>query len=265
MKLSKILTGVFMAVLMTGCASNSGGSGESERAHINYQTREEILNFIDANWRDYGYSAKPDKFIALSFDDGPCGPSAYGGTEALLETLDALGIKAAFFVIGSNVRGNISAARAIYAAGHELGNHSDSYTSLGSSQPDEIALSLNAASAAIREITGENPRLFRAPNLNHGTNLSGTCRNLGMALIDGSAHNDWPGDPQSIKNSVLSNPRDGDIIILHENNTSRGNTMAVLPEIAAGLREKGFWFLTVSQLSIIKNRTLEAGARYSSL
>jgi len=86
-----------------------------------------------------------------------------------------------------------------------------------------------------------------------------------MALIDGNTHNDWPGSSAAIKNSVLSNPQNGGIILLHDNNTSQGNTMSVLPEIIDGLREKGFWILTVSQLAAVKDKSLEAGKRYNSI
>jgi peptidoglycan/xylan/chitin deacetylase (PgdA/CDA1 family) len=124
---------------------------------------------------------------------------------------------------------------------------------------------IKAASLAIKEITGKDPVLFRAPNLNHGANLSQVCNEMGMALIDGNAHNDWPGDASSIKNSVLSSLFDGGIIVLHDNNTSQGNTMSVLPEIIGGLRDKGFWILTVSQLAAVKETSLEAGKRYNSI
>jgi len=228
----------------------------------------EVTAEIDAHWQEYGYSAKPDKYIAISFDDGPCGISANGGTAAMLAKLKELQVKATFFVIGQNIREHRAAASAIFNAGHELGNHSDGYGSLGSAGKEDIIASLDAASTHIMEITGKYPALFRAPNLNHGINLSQVCLERGMPLIDGNVHNDWDGTghtPASIKDSVLVNPQDGGIIILHENNTSKGDTMAALPEIIAGLRQKGFWILTVGQLAAVKDKTLEAGMRYSSI
>jgi peptidoglycan/xylan/chitin deacetylase (PgdA/CDA1 family) len=242
---------ILAAGLIMGCV-NSGKVGDG-------------LPATQGWWTEYGYKTEPDKVIALSFDDGPCDASMYGGTAALLKKLDELKVKATFFVIGANVRSNKAAARAIFEAGHELGNHSDGYNSLGSASIEAITASLNAASTAIKEITGENPVLFRAPNLNHGQNLSRVCEDLGLALIDGSAHNDWPGSAGAIRNSVLANPRDGDIILLHENNTSQGNTMSDLPKIVAGLREKGFWITTVSELAKMKDKKLQAGTRYNSI
>jgi len=263
-----ITTGIIMAIILTGCSAVPQTSdNKTEQSEINFTTKAEIEEYISANWKNYGYTQKPSKYIALSFDDGPCPPSASGGTEALLATLNTLKVKATFFLIGSNLRNNKSTAQAVFSAGHELANHSDNYNSLGSSSIDEITSNLNAASSAIKEITGVNPQLFRAPNLHHGTNLSQVCKNMNMALIDGVVHNDWDGTghtPTSIKNSVLSNPQDGGIIILHDNNTSKGNTMAALPDIIKELRKKGFWIMTVSGLAIVKNKVPAAGARYNS-
>jgi peptidoglycan-N-acetylglucosamine deacetylase len=269
--LIKFIAYFLIAAVMTGCVSDNGtnkpNNGNENGDNIVHDTgiKAEIEADIEAHWKEYGYKEKPNKFIAISFDDGPCSPSNYGGTAAMLAKLDELKIKATFFVIGSNVRSNKSVAKAIFDAGHELGNHSDGYVSLGTEAVSSIKASLNAASLAIKEITGKDPVLFRAPNLSHGANLSQVCKEIGMALIDGNTHNDWPGDAASIKNSVLSSPFNGGIILLHDNNTSQGNTMSVLPEIIGGLREKGFWILTVSQLAVVKEKTLEAGKRYNSI
>jgi len=265
--------GVMVAgmAIAAGCDNNQNINnlrGYQVPRDYDFATKEGIESYILDHWKKYGYSKKPIKYIALSFDDGPCAPSSNGGTEALLAALAAANVKATFFVIGQNVRNNKPIAQAIYAAGHELGNHSDGYDSLGSKTVQAITTSVDAASKAIREITGADPVLFRAPNLNYGTNLSQVCEAKGMALIGGNTHNDWGGTghtPESIKNSVLANPQDGGIILLHDNNTSDGDTMAVLPEIISGLREKGFWIMTVSELAIVKEKELEAGTLYNSI
>jgi len=238
---------------MTGCDNRN-----------EYTPKMSIEAYIADHWQEYGYSEMPIKYVALSFDDGPCASSASGGTTAMLAALLTAKVKATFFVLGQNVQNNRKAAQAIFDAGHELGNHSYDHDLLGGKTDEAITASLDATSQVIREITGTDPVLFRAPNLNHGPYLSQVCADRGMALIDGSTHNDWPGSPAEILASVLADPQDGDIIILHENNTSQGSTMSVLPDIVKGLREKGFWIMTVSELAIVKGITPEAGARYDS-
>jgi len=260
---------IIAVILMVGCTGGPSARNRSWLAEhggdivIYSYTKAEIEAEIDAHWREYGYKSRPDKFIAVSFDDGPCGPFENGGTQALLAKLDELHVKATFFVVGQNARSYRTSARAAFEAGHELGNHSDGYSSLGSSDKREIAASIDAASKIILEITGKYPYFFRAPNLDHGDNLSQVCKERGMPLIDGSVHNDWPGSSAAILQSVLNNPRDGEIIVLHESNTSKGNTLSVLSQIVRGLRERGFWILSVGRLAAVKEQTPEAGERYS--
>jgi len=268
---------IVFATVMIGCVSDKTGNKNATKTWLD-EYGDEIVKYayskagieaeIEAKWQEYGYNVKPTKYIAISFDDGPCSASNYGGTVAMLAKLDELKVKATFFVIGQNVRANKTAAQAIFNGGHELGNHSDGYASLGGASTSNIAESLDAASLAIKEITGKYPCLFRAPNLNHGANLSKICEERGMALIDGNAHSDWDGTghtPTSIKNSVLANPQDGGIILLHDNNTSKGDTLNALPDIINDLRKKGFWIMTVGQLAVVKEKSLEAGKRYSSI
>jgi len=205
------------------------------------------------------------KYIAISFDDGPCPTFNYGGTSALLDVLKELGIKATFFVIGQNMRGNEELSSAIFRAGHELENHSDNYFPIAKAGKAEIEKSLKITNEEIIKITGKPAKFFRAPYSEHSQDLCDVCKMFGLPLIDGSIHNDYPGDGPTILSSILNNPQDGDILVLHENNTSRGNTMAVMPQVASGLREQGFEIVTIGQLAALKNKKLEPGVRYAKL
>jgi peptidoglycan/xylan/chitin deacetylase (PgdA/CDA1 family) len=224
--------------------------------------RDSILDYIDKNWPAYGYTSRPTRYVALTFDDGP-GPQ----TGSLLAALEAKKVKATFFLIGQNVRGNQSQAGAIRAAGHELANHSDGYDGLGNAPVNTITTSLTAASAAIKNITGKDVKLFRAPNVQDGANLTAVCTQLGLAVIGVSI---WSNDYQSgisssaIADNVTSNPSDGGIINCHEPNTAP-NTVAAIPSMVDGLRQKGFWICTVSDLAIIKGRELQAGTQYDRI
>jgi peptidoglycan/xylan/chitin deacetylase (PgdA/CDA1 family) len=270
----KLIIGlIFAAVLLAGCSSDDNIPGNQNGGNEeNYITKEQIEAEVEAKWQEYGYSEKPEKYIALSFDDGPCSAGNFGGTAAMLEMLEELHVKATFFVIGGNVRNNKSAAQAIFDAGHELANHSDGYSGLGGAAAEDIITSLKATSDAIKEITGEDPALFRAPNVAYGTNLTNVCKELDLPIIGVSV---WSNDYNSsvtkaqIITNVVDNPflnrGDGGIINCHESNTSGGRTMAALPDMIAGLRAKGFWILTVSQLATVKEITLESGKLYDSI
>jgi peptidoglycan/xylan/chitin deacetylase (PgdA/CDA1 family) len=169
------ITVVLAAFGMAACEINP-----PHEKNIDEYTVAGITVFIDQNWENLGYAARPTKYIALSFDDGPAGAV----TNSLLATLEAKKVKATFFLIGQNIRSNKAAAQALFAAGHELANHSDGYSGLGgSTAEDTIRTSLEKASAEINGITGADPVFFRAPNVAYGTNLTKVCTEMGMPII----------------------------------------------------------------------------------
>jgi peptidoglycan/xylan/chitin deacetylase (PgdA/CDA1 family) len=254
---------IILTLLFAACAADNGP--EKNPPADNLGPRETILKEIDDNWQGLGYTEKPAKYVALSFDDGPAGAN----TQNLLDVLAEKKVKATFFLIGQNIRSQKTWAQKIHEAGHELANHSDGYSALGSAEETAIRTSLSAASAALKEITGKEPALFRAPNVNYGANLTNVCTELGLAIIGVSIwSNDWQSGitAESIKNNVLTGSAlaDGGIINCHEPNTAP-NTVAALPAIIDGLREKGYWILTVGQLAAVKEKTLEAGTRYDTI
>ena len=57
--------------------------------------------------------------VYLTFDDGPIPES----TPWLLETLEAYGAKATFFMVADNARRYPDLFRAVVEAGHAIGNH----------------------------------------------------------------------------------------------------------------------------------------------
>jgi len=276
MYMSILITLILGALILIGCpesgnpgtkngngkddgSSNGTDNGNESPPVYDLATKAGIEAYIADHWQEYGYDEKPTKYIALSFDDGPSGV-----TRNLLDALDAKKVKATFFLIGRNIRGNKAAAQAIFDAGHEIGNHSDGYDSLGSAATGTITISLYAASHAISDVTGTDPVLFRAPNVNYGANLTQVCTELGMAIVGVSVwSNDWQDTvttAQIIAN-VNSNPQDGSIINCHE----YAKTVDAVPDMIDGLRNKGFWIMTVGELAIVKGKTLEAGKRYDSI
>src|SRR5215472_781176 len=60
--------------------------------------------------------------VALTFDDGPS-----EDTPRLLEILDRYRVAATFFQCGANVERLPAVAREVRAAGHEIGNHTQTH------------------------------------------------------------------------------------------------------------------------------------------
>lgn len=184
------------------------------------------------------------KEVALTYDDGP---SPY--TRPLLATLDRLGVPATFFMIGQQVPGQGALLRRMLDEGHELANHSWNHANLGGGGPGASS-QLARTNAAIRSATGFTPCVFRPPYGSTSGDLVSRANALGMTSIIWSADPlDWrtPGTG-AIVGRVLSQTGPGGIILSHDGGGNRAQTLAAAPQIIAGLRARGYRFVTVSRL-----------------
>lgn len=190
-------------------------------------------------------SVKTDRpVVALTFDDGPHPVQ----TQVLLDLFAREKIKVTFFEIGKNVVARPELARAIHAAGHEIGNHSRTHPRLGDmTDLDAIRAELADTQSAIAEATGFTPVIFRAPYISHGPALWTVLGEMKLPSISASiSTSDW--DSKVTKEMIVeraSAAGPGDIVLMH---TWPEKTAAALPEIIANLRAKGLQFVTVSQL-----------------
>ena len=96
------------------------------------------------------------KQIALTFDDGPNDPH----TMHLLDVLAKHNAKATFFLIGKYVRQRPEIARAILAAGHEIGNHTDSHPNLILVSAVRLRQELSDCGKALEDALGKRSRFF---------------------------------------------------------------------------------------------------------
>ncbi len=187
--------------------------------------------------------------VALTFDDGP-GPS----TATLLDTLAAAHVHATFFVIGRNVQALPALVTREAAEGHVVGNHTWSHRDLSrlgaSDQRSEVSRTAEALAAH-----GVSATLLRPP---YGA-YNSTTRTLGVPLVLWDVDPaDWRDrDAAIVAARVLANTRPGSIVLLHDVHPS---TVAAVPAIVAGLKAKGYTFVTVPQLI----GTMTAGTAYFS-
>ncbi len=177
--------------------------------------------------------------IALTFDDGP---GRYSRQFAdLLAEYEGHGT---FFVLGVNVPTFSESLKYVYEMGNEIGSHTQSHKNLNLLSESGIRAEIDDAAEAIEEAIGAKPTVIRTPYGNANSKV--------MQIIDGPMIKwsvdtlDWQSrNAESVKNKILQNTKDGDIILLHEIYTSTydGLKMA-LPELA----RKGYQFVTVSEL-----------------
>ncbi|MFL6584398.1 MAG: polysaccharide deacetylase family protein [Chthoniobacterales bacterium] len=191
--------------------------------------------------------------VALTFDDGP-DPQ---WTPQVLDILKAAGVKAAFFVVGTNAEQYPGLVRRIADEGHEIGNHTYYHPNLALCWPEHVRLELNATQLVIETITGRSTTLFRPPyaadtSPSKITELAALniAQELGYLLVlENIDPQDWarPG-ADVIVQRVKQQRRDGSIILLHDAGGDRSDTVAALPRILDYLRNRGDSIVPLSTL-----------------
>ena len=182
------------------------------------------------------------KCVALTFDDGP-GLQ----TTKLLAMLAAEDVRATFFVLGDVANARPAALRAIAAAGHEIGSHTWSHRQLPLLTDDGVRAQLTRAADRIEQITGFRPLLMRPP---YGSVSDRVQRILGerdWPLIEWSVDpEDWKDrNADTVYRRVIAQTAPGSIVLLHDIHPT---TVAAVPRILAELKDRGYTFVTVTEL-----------------
>lgn len=185
-----------------------------------------------------------DPYIAMTFDDGPSGPL----TPKLLDMLKDRHIHATFFVLGQNVKAHPEILKRAVAEGHEIGNHSWDHPQLSKLSDEAVRSQLNRTRDQITAAVGLPVTLMRPP---YGAITSEQKKwvhdDLGYKIILWAVDPlDWkrPG-PEIVHQRIVKETRNGSIILAHD---IHPGTVEAMPATLDELLEKGFKFVTVSEL-----------------
>ncbi|MFC7679136.1 polysaccharide deacetylase family protein [Paenibacillus sp. GCM10028914] len=183
------------------------------------------------------------KYVALTFDDGPH-PKV---TPRVLKTLKKYDAKATFFMLGVQVEYYPKMAKKVAAAGHEIGNHSESHPNLANMNLNEVRKEITKASDRIESATGAKPTLFRPPYGAINDAVRKVVKEQKTPIILWSVDSlDWKSkNAQAVNKEVMKNVRPGSIILMHDIHSS---TADALPQLLESLKKQGYQFVTVSQL-----------------
>ncbi|MBM7095143.1 polysaccharide deacetylase family protein [Bacillus sp. H-16] len=183
-----------------------------------------------------------EKTVALTFDDGP------GiNTDDILDILGKHDVKGTFYLTGSEIENAFDDSVSIVQEGHEIGNHSYSHPRMVFKSPAFIKEEIEKTDALIRQIGYEGEITFRPP---YGKRL--------VVLPHYLSRNDrdtilWNIEPESFvsgsEDIVLHvTIKPGSIILLHVMYESRRESLDSVEGIIASLKEKGYTFVTISEL-----------------
>jgi peptidoglycan/xylan/chitin deacetylase (PgdA/CDA1 family) len=197
-----------------------------------------------------------DKYIAITFDDGPHPKN----TPRLLDMLRSRNIKATFYMVGSNVDLYPQVVRRVVAEGHEIGNHSYTHRLLSKLSDTAVRDDLARCRDAIARAAGVQPRTLRPP---YGGMLprqrEWVNAEFGYPIILWSVDPlDWkrPG-AGAVCSRIVTRTTAGSIILAHD---LHAQTVDAMPATLDGLLQRGFKFVTVSQLLAMNGEALAATA-----
>ena len=204
-----------------------------------------IFGYAETDGSEYR-SFKPQnennsqKYVALTFDDGP-NPKT---TSVVLDALEKHNAAATFFVLGKLAARYPEQICRMASIGCEIGNHSWAHEYFTEISELKLYETIDDTFNALSSACGVKSNLIRAPG---GKTNPEICRWLNKPIINWSVDtNDWLyHDTERLVNYVLQNTENGDIVLMHD---IYPTTAYAVERIITGLSEKGFIFLTVSEL-----------------
>jgi peptidoglycan/xylan/chitin deacetylase (PgdA/CDA1 family) len=228
-----------MCVLVLTSLLTAGATMPPEKGKTYYESTGEIV------WDVPGH----EKILALTFDDGPDANE----TPPILDVLKQYHVRATFFAIGYKVRKYPDITRRTAAEGHEVANHTYNHTLLGRSEDWQIDQEIADTQAALQDVTGHKARLFRPPGGIFNEKIVAAAKRERLQMVMWSWRQDtrdWskPGVDKIVR-KVLRNARDGGhIILMHDSVSGKSQTVDALKRILPELIERGYHFVTVSDL-----------------
>lgn len=175
--------------------------------------------------------------VWLTIDDGPS-----QDTEALLALLRQHDAKATWFMVGDRILDDPASARAVLAAGHQLGNHSQSHPAawFWALPPRAMRREIEQAQATLAEV-GTAPTVFRAVVGMANPFVAPVLQRHGLVRVGWSARgfDATTGNPEVVLRRILRDLRPGAVILLHEG-AAHGRSIEIIARVLEALAERGY-------------------------
>ena len=191
-----------------------------------------------------------DKWIALTFDDGPYPPY----TDRLLDVLKAKRVHATFFLVAEQAQQYPELVRRMKAEGHTVGLHAFRHRDFLKLTEEEKRKDLEQGKNLLRDITGKNPVYWRPPHGFRDFSVMETAAAQNLTVVNWSViPRDWTGiDSQEIFRRVMDKAEDGAIVLLHDGDSpgykaSRQATVDAVSLLIDSLREKGYHLVSLEE------------------
>lgn len=181
--------------------------------------------------------------VALTFDDGPAATS----TPAVLDSLDRLGWRATFFLLGSEVDRKPELAAEVAARGHEVALHGYHHANHLWHAPPWVAADVRRGYDRVSEAAGAAPRWFRPPYGALAASSIAAARRCGLKTVLWTTWGrDWRRDATgpTVAAEVEATFRPGATVLLHDSDVTSA---------------PGSWRATLAALPLLSERWGAAG------
>ena len=239
-------------------AETGGAGGEMPLEAVRFGLYGDSASGYDIYYRvlqNGSWTSRP--MIALTFDDGP----RTSVTSRILDSLQANGGRATFFMVGSRVDSNADVIRRMAAQGCEVANHTYDHKYITKIGADGIRSQVGSTNQKIQAVCGVAPTLLRPPGGYKDAASLAVLGSMGMPAVMWSIDTrDWQHkNSQKTIETVLSQVKDGDIILMHDiYDPTADAAVTLIPELTA----RGYQLVTVSELASYRGG-MQPGHSYS--
>lgn len=208
--------------------------------------------FNAANKRHPIYEVQTEENkVAISFD------AAWGAdkTSQIIAICKSYNVRATFFLVSFWAEKYPDMVREIHDNGFEIGLHSDTHPDMRKLSKAKMKEELEKNIAAIENIIGEKPKIFRPPYGYYNNDLLDVCDELGLSTVKWSVDSlDWKGlSASELSGRVIKNSKNGSIVLFHNNSD---NILDGLKMVLAHYQSKQTQVVSVGELIYYDNFTI---------
>jgi peptidoglycan-N-acetylglucosamine deacetylase len=192
-----------------------------------------------------------ERRVAFTFDDGPHPVH----TRTVMDLLERAGARGTFFVIGEKAARHPELVSELVRRGHEVALHSHGHDRLQPLRSEEVIVrDLEANCAAIEEIVGVRPALFRPPVGLSSPRTRAAVDRLNLEVVGWSARAyDGAANPgaSTVVQRIVPHLQPGAIVLLHdakERGDEPPTSLAALERLLDLSNERGLRGVTVTAL-----------------
>lgn len=246
-----LVAGITASSMLSGCAAQSSLASESRPVSGTVVTSSPLVSRLST--KVITRARTNQKVVALTID---CGGNS-NGVSSILTTLRDANVHATFFITGQFARQNPQSVRDIVAAGHVIGNHSDTHPDFSKLSRRAILGQLNSAESAISAAGGPSTKpWFRFPYGASDTTARSVVAADGYRMIGwtvdtlGWMGKSGAGSARAVQRRAVAARTPGEIILMHGGSSPDGSTFDAdaMPGIIKGLSKRGYTFATLPEL-----------------